>query len=202
MKTIKFSDAELVFLRQQYTDELAHVEKYLVQVKEVLKKLGGPSNPIKTADSIEQEPKIIKRRGRKTKVKALESDVPGKRGPNPEVKAVESKIPKKRGRPSKLAVLPKEESSTVPFANEPIKRGRKTGSTVKSASGLESLPVKAIKKPAKKRFFKKRRSRRINLVSLRKPLRIKPPVVEREEEPVSGSEPENQPENPIPPYTE
>lgn len=202
MKTIKFSDAELAFLRQQYTDELANVEKYLVQVKEVLKKLGGPSNPVKTADPIEQEPKIIKRRGRKPKVKAIESDVPEKRKPKPKVKAVEAKIPKKRGRPIKVAVAAKEEFSTLPFANEPKKRGRKPGSTVKSASALESLPIKAIKKPAKKRFFKKRRSRRINLVSLRKPLKIKPPVVEREDEPVSGSEPENQPENPIPPSTE
>ncbi len=209
MKTIKFSDEELLFLRQQYTDELANVEKYIVQVREVLKKLGGPSNPVKKAEIIGEEIKIVKKRGRKPKVKPDEPKVPKKRGRKPKVKAIVPEVPKKRGRPFKVATALKTESASVPVVSEPKKRGRKPSFPVKSGTEPESSPVKKfVKKPTKRRFSGKRRSKKITLVSLRKPLQIKPkvvieePVVEKEEEFVSGSGLVNQSVTPDTPSTE
>ena len=45
MKTIKFSEDELSFLRQLYTDELDSAERYIFQIREILKKLGGSFGP-------------------------------------------------------------------------------------------------------------------------------------------------------------
>ena len=212
MKTIKFSEEELLFLRQQYTEELANVEKYIIQVREVLKKLGGPARAVKNAETTGEEFILPKKRGPKAKVNSLEPAEPKKRGRKPKVKdiepgepkkrgrprtkPIEPKIPKKRGRPPKVAVIPSEGSSPLPGTTDPIKR------EIKPGIFWQSKPVKKVKKSVKRRFSKNRRSGRITLVPLRKPLRIKPPVVEEEEETVSLPEPENQPENPIPPSTD
>ena len=41
MKSIRFSDEELEFLKEHYEMELAEMEKYVAEVKVMLKKLGS-----------------------------------------------------------------------------------------------------------------------------------------------------------------
>jgi hypothetical protein len=205
MKTIKFSDEEITFLRQQYTDELAQAEKYIDQIKDVLKKLGTPARVSKEV-LMEKEPKVAKRRG-----------------PKPKVKAIEAKVPKKRGRPKRVVVPTTAEAATVTVA-KPVKKEVKkkvgpkpkkkiaTKAKVKIEKKVISKPApnkkaeekaevvpttlptsnpKEIKKVVKKWSNKKRRPKRISLVNLRRPLPKKEPEVkpEPESEPVPMVEP-------------
>jgi hypothetical protein len=176
MKTIKFSDDELTFLRQLYTDEIDNTERYVIQIKEVLKKLGGPARLLKKTETVENELKVAKRRGRKPKVKVIEPEEPKKRGRKPKEKANELKMPKKRGRPKRV-VTPANEVSTNaiirPVDPETMNR-----------------PTPEKKKVFNRNFSGKRRSKRIFLVSLSKPLRIKGPSVEKGEESFPESKPE------------
>ena len=118
MKAINFTDKEIEFLRNMYQEELADAQKYIDQIKEVLKKLGAP---IRAAieELVEKEPKKKgKRRGRKPKAKVVEPKEPKKRGRKPKVKAVEVKVPKKRGRPK---AVPTAKTAPVVVA-KPIKK--------------------------------------------------------------------------------
>ena len=188
MKTIKFSDDELTFLRQLYTDEIDSAERYVIQIKEVLNKLGGPVRLSKKTETVENEPKVAKRRGRKPKVKVIEPEEPKKRGRKPKEKANEPKMPKKRGRPKRV-VTPSNEVSTNaiirPVDQETMNR-----------------PTPKKKKVFNRNFSGKRRSKRITLVSLRKPLLIKGPSVEHGEESFPESKPETYATNTISPTEE
>ncbi len=61
MKSIKFSEKELGFIRQQYQVELEEAEEYVENLKVILKKIGAPE-AITATESIGKEPS---RRGRK-----------------------------------------------------------------------------------------------------------------------------------------
>jgi len=118
MKSIKFSDKELEFIRQQYQVELEEAETYVENIKNILNKIGVPSTAA-MEEPIEQEPKVIKRRGRKPKVKKVEPKIQKKRG-RPKAVVTEPIVQKKRARKSK-AVVPTNENAPVAVA----KRGRK-----------------------------------------------------------------------------
>jgi hypothetical protein len=189
MKTIKFSEDELTFLRQLYTDELDSAERYVIQIRDVLKKLGGPYRSTKKEETFENEPKDTKRRGRKPKVKVVEPREPKKRGRKLREKAIEHKEPKKRGRPKRVIMPTAAEVATKAI----IKPGD-------METRYSTTPKK--KKIFNRNFSGKRRSKRISLVSLRKPLRIKGPSVEKGEESFFGSNPETSALNTIPPAEE
>ena len=118
MKSIKFSDKELEFIRQQYQVELEEAETYVKNIKNILNKIGVPSTAA-MEEPIEQEPKVIKRRGRKPKVKKVEPKIQKKRG-RPKAVVTEPIVQKKRARKSK-AVVPTNENAPIAVA----KRGRK-----------------------------------------------------------------------------
>lgn len=194
MKTIKFSDEEISLLRNMYEDELAQAKNHIDRIKDTLKKLGAPA---KASDeiSIDKEPKVKKRRGRKSK----------------KSKTLEPKVPKKRGRPKKI-VVPTIEAATVKIA-KPAKKAKskkkvaaKPKVKVKKRSIAKATPKKntaeksdivptgaptskVIKKVAKKKVTRKRKG--LSLVNLRKPLVKKEPVIESEPrpEPVPAIEP-------------
>ena len=111
-----FSDQELDFMRQQYSEELANAEKYIEQIKEVLRKIGG-SVKLTKEELVENEPKQRKKRGRKSQVKVVEPKEPKKRGRKPKA-ALPTPIvqpPKRRGRQPKLSVpTPEQVESAVP----------------------------------------------------------------------------------------
>jgi len=67
MRSIKFSQSELDFLKSHYEQELNEVEKYAEEIKGMLKKLGAKSAP---AASEKPEKKKTGRRGRPRKVVA------------------------------------------------------------------------------------------------------------------------------------
>jgi hypothetical protein len=127
MRSIKLTDQELEFMREQHSEELASAEKYIEQIKEVLRKIGGSVKPDKE-EPTEKEPKQRKKRGRKTKVKVIEPKEPKKRGRPKTVPTGESKTvlsQKRRGRKPKAVVptLEKAESAiATPIAKRNIKK--------------------------------------------------------------------------------
>jgi hypothetical protein len=171
MRTIKFSEEEISSLHQIYLEKLAQAEKQIQQIKDVLKKL-EVSIPIET---LEVEP-VVKRRGRKSKVKVVEPKVPKKRGRKPKVVSVESvpetivTEPKKRGRKPKAKVVSEIVSSLIDAkSNVELKvhkkRGRKPKAVVVEpkvrkkmgrprkiipASTVESIPETVVKEPKKR----------------------------------------------------
>ena len=185
MKTVKFSEEEISFLRNMYEDELAQAENYVDTIKDVLKKLGAPvkeSNEI----SMDKEPKVKKRRGRKSK----------------KSKSIEPKVPKKRGRPKKIVVPTTIEGATVKVA-KPAKKAKskkkvatkpkvkvvkksiaKATPQKKSAEKAEIVPTsipsakaKKIKKVVKKKNPRRRFPQRgVRLAPLSKPLPKKEPM--------------------------
>ena len=200
MKSINFTEKELEFLRKQYQDELESAQQYVNQVSEILEKLGAPSTEI-IKESAEQEPKVAKRRGRKPKVKIIETKEPKKRGPKPKPVMVEPKVPKKRGRPFKAVVVPAVSTSSVTPVKEPKKRGRKPRITSVTKSESKILPTPAVKEEkkivAKKSTSKRKRKwRGIVLTPMSKPFKLKEP----KEEPVE--EPDSDIESTVPPATE
>lgn len=131
MKAIKFSDTQIAFLREQYTEELANAEKYVEQVKDILKKLGGESDSNEEAS--EKEIKKSLKKEKKQKVKTAEVREPKKRGRKPKaVVAVAEETPavpaepKKRGRRPRIQVEVSKPvaQSAEPVAQEKRKRGR------------------------------------------------------------------------------
>ena len=64
MKTIRFSEKELEFIRQQYQVELKEAEEYVQNIKNIVEKI-GVSETVAVLEPIKKEPK---RRGRKPTV--------------------------------------------------------------------------------------------------------------------------------------
>jgi hypothetical protein len=172
MRTIKFSEEEISSLHQIYLEKLSQAEKQIQQIKDVLKKL-EVSLPVET---LEVEP-VVKRRGRKPKVKETEPKMPKKRGRKPKVvipdKSVPETIvtePKKRGRKPKAKVVSEIVSSLIDAkSNVELKvhkkRGRKPKAVVvepkvRKKMGrprkviaiptVESVPETVVKEPKKR----------------------------------------------------
>ncbi len=154
MKSIKFSEKEIEFLREQYLEELANAEQYVEQVKEILKKLNISAKD----EPVEKETKKDKKKDHKHKSEIKELK---KRGRKP--KGVEHKTdtiqipePKKRGRKPKVAepatATVVSAKPLIPENNEPKKRGRKPKIVISNAEILPS----SIAEPAKKEIKAKR----------------------------------------------
>ena len=218
MRSIKFSDQELVFMRQQYSEELASAEKYIEQIKEVLKKIGGSVKPDKE-ELVEKEPKQRKKRGRKPKVKVVEPKEPKKRGRKPKAALPTPVVepPKKRGRKPKA--VPTTEKAESAVATPVTKKGTKkvtlkpkkkiapkpkiAKTTVikkvpKVTPSPEPVPTTEVKQAQKKEITKvvKKKNTRIRypqrgvrLAPLSKPLKSREPVPE----PVSENPPAVEP---------
>ena len=196
MTTLKFFEEEISLLRNLYQDELAQAKNHIDRIKATLKKLGAPAKESKEV-TIEKEPKIGKKRGRKSKVKAIAPKVPKKRGRKPKavvpttIEAATVKVtkPAKKVKPKKkIAAKPKIKTVKKPVA----KPTPKPEPVVKTKLVPTSLPTpKEIKKVAMKKVTKKRKPKGISLVNLRKPLPKKEAVVESEtkSEPVPVIEP-------------
>lgn len=178
MKTIKFSEEEISLLRNMYEDELAQAKNHIDRIKDTLKKLGAPAKEA----PVEQEPKVLKKRGRKLKTKILEPKVPKKRGRPKKIvvpTTIEAAIVKV-AKPAKKAKLKKRVAAKpkVKVAKKAVSNPAPKKSTAEKS---EIVPTgaptsKVIKKVAKKKVTKKRKG--ISLVNLRKPLVKKEPVVE------------------------
>ena len=146
MKSIKFSNDELDFLRTQYQLELEEAENYVKSIKSVLVKLGNPK-PKKVAEVVG---KIPKKRGRKPNV--VKEQVLAK----PIEKARKPRKDKGKGRRKGV---------------KPIKPAVESKTPVIPAA--ESKPPKKVvpkKKAKKKRSYK---SKGVFLTPLSKPLKKK-----------------------------
>jgi hypothetical protein len=187
MKTVKLSTDEISLLRNLYSEELGQAELYVKRIKDTLKKLGNPakeSNEI----SIDMEPKVKKRRGRKSKKsKSIEPKVPKKRGrpkrvivPTVEVAPVKVTKPVKKESKKKAEPIPKKKIVAKPKVKK--RAVQKPVPKKKSAKKVEvvptTIPTKEVKKVVKKKVTKKRKG--ISLVNLRKPLPKKEVVAESE----------------------
>jgi len=144
MKTIKFTDKEIDFLRNQYEMELEEAEKYIESIRNILDKLGSPVSK-KVIEPIEKSPK---KRGRKPRLENEEvvTEVIKKQRKSRVVKAQPVKQEE-----------PKVEKVTTPI---PVKKTRKPRvvkekpvklEEPKVEKGTNSIPVK---KARKKRLVK------------------------------------------------
>ena len=153
MPNIKFTEAELEFLVGQYELELIEAEKYIVEIKNILKKLGVVYHEVS-----EKQEKTKKRgRGRPAKVAVKET-----REPQPK-KEVKEKKKGKRGRPKKkgskasvkavVKAEPKPTESKTTVAKAEVKKAAasmtKTQAHDFAATKLKGLPEK-VKKPKKR----------------------------------------------------
>lgn len=151
MKTIKFSEKELGFIRQQYQVELEEAEEYVENLKNILNKIGSPE----TFTPVEEVVKETKRRGRKPKVQ--------KEVTLPEAEPVEKKRkPRrdkgmKRAKRNKPALQEKPLNDTTPPLT-PMEESEKPEDSEK-----QILPKKKGRKYTRKR-------RGVYLTPLRKPL--------------------------------
>jgi hypothetical protein len=159
MKAIKFTEQELDFLRTQYQLELVEAEKYVQEVKNLLKKLGVPS----TTDEIPEKRKP----GRKKSQDQLIKEAPvktAKRGRKPKVVTPVESVEKQNVRKVKAANVekknPQKKVKTV-IENIPIPKPVN--------EKAKSEPPK-IDKPKKKTIRKSYKKRGIVLKNLSKPL--------------------------------
>lgn len=158
MKSIKFTEQELEFLRTQYQLEMVEAEKYVQEVKNLLVKLGV--KPTKT----ESVPERKSRRGRKKVEPPKEtSKLKSKRGRKPKVEA----LPDKTDKPEKVSkaekkprvtkkkskLVRKPEPVPVPEKNEPTpeKKVILKPKTKKKQSRRKGVVLKSLSKPLPKK---------------------------------------------------
>lgn len=171
MKSIKLSDSELNFIREHYEAELEAAEKFMVQVKEILAKLGVPKKSSIDV-STEKEEKIAKKRGRKPGKKAAAfKDVPKKRGRKPKSGLIEVKPEQEHTGP----ILTEDKKKPAPK----LKRTPKTKveKPIAEKTDLKSEKIMINQKKVGKTNKKKKTNRRfrkgVYLAPLSKPLKKK-----------------------------
>jgi hypothetical protein len=179
MRSIKFSDSDLNFLRLHYEEELKAARDYIVRVEEILKKLGASEKPSINVLP-EKEVKVAKKRGRKPG-KKLSVDTPVKEkkkpGRKPKAFLVSTEV---KAEPEPKAPESKKE------AKMPVKRALKTKQSKPIVEKKEPAgkPEKSIpaanetKIPIKNRNKKPRPRKGVFLTPLSKPLKKKEPVDE------------------------
>ncbi len=122
MRSIKFSDLELDFLKGHYEQELRDVEKYADELKAMLRKLGGKVAAV-TAEKPEK-----KKRGRRGRPRKVAAEQPVLAVKKEKVKVAEAKkkvkkapVKKKKVAPKKATSAPKPEKKavTAPVAEAP-----------------------------------------------------------------------------------
>lgn len=149
MKTIKFSEKELGFIRQQYQVELEEAEEYVENLKNILNKISAPE----TFTPAEEPVKGPKRRGRKPKVqKELTSS---------EAEPVEKKRKPRRDKGMKRTKR-----------NKQIIQDESMNNTPPDIAQMEesAKPVESDKAVSPKKQVKRRSRRGVYLTPLRKPL--------------------------------
>jgi hypothetical protein len=152
MKTIKFSEKELGFIRQQYQVELEEAEEYVENLKNILKKIGN-AEASASSEEVASEPK---RRGRKPKAKL-------------EVAAVEPAEKKRKPRRDKGVKRAKRAKNVPSIIKE--KAMNETTTTPASAEGSEkSEETDKTASPKKKVKRHPKRRRGVFLTPMRKPL--------------------------------
>ena len=150
MPSIKFTEAELEFLVGQYELELIEAEKYIGEIKNILKKLGVVYHEVS-----EKQEKTGKRgRGRPAKAKVKETKLP-----QPE-KEVTEKKKGKRGRPKKkgskalvksvVKSQPKALESKTDIAKAEVKKAAAVKAVKKAKPSKEKKPVVKVKPAPKK----------------------------------------------------
>src|ERR1039457_3320005 len=149
MKTIKFSEKELGFIRQQYQVELEEAEEYVENLKNILKKISSPEASAPDEAIVKER----KRPGRKPKVKnvitpAESAPVEKKRKPRAD-KGV------KRAKRAKPVTQEKSTNDTTPV--------------VSSTEGLEKAEDAGNVLPKKKSKKNPKRRRGVFLTPMRKP---------------------------------
>lgn len=163
-----------------YEDELAQAKNHIDRIKDTLKKLGAPAKEA----PIEQEPKVLKKRGRKLKTKTLEPKVPKKRGrpkklvvPTIEAATVKIAKPAKKAKPKKkVATKPKVKVVKKSIAKATPKKNTAEKSEIVPTS-IPSAKAKKIKKVVKKKNPRRRFPQRgVRLAPLSKPLHKKEPM--------------------------
>ena len=172
MKSIKFTELELEFLRTQYQLELLEAEKYVQEVKNLLVKLGV--KPATTEAVSEKK----SRRGRKKVESPNETPVKmGKRGRKPKVQSLPDTT-EKTEKVSKSEGKPRASKEKVPSTKNP--------NPLPIAEKSEPTPEKkVILKPKSKK--KQSRRKGVVLKSLSKPLPKKdiPPILPEAESPAT-----------------
>jgi len=146
MKTIKFSDQELGFIRQQYQVELEEAEEYIENLKNILNKIGAPET-FTTPEKDVMEPA---RRGRKPNVR--------KDLPTPEAEPVEKKRKPRSDKGKKRAKR-----------NQSVTQGKSIGETTPMEELGNPDRNKKVILP-KKKVKRHPRRKGVYLTSLRKPL--------------------------------
>jgi hypothetical protein len=182
MKSIKFSEKELDFIRQQYQVELDEAETYVENLKNILNKIGSTPKGIEIIEITEK-----KHRGRKPKGQIEPTvKVVRKRGPKPEIQKEETAITgvKKGGRPSikkEDPIITKENKGRKPRSD----KGKQRLKTVKPVKP-DTQPKKTILPPtesqtdkifasSKKKVKRRRNYKRygVILTPMSKPIKLK-----------------------------
>jgi hypothetical protein len=144
MKSIKFNDQELEFIRDQYQMELEEAEKYVESLRTIIKKLGSPI-PKKIAEPVEKIPKKRDRKPKLIKEEVLVKPIKKKRKPRKDKGSIRVK-PVKPVKPevqSKTPVLKTDEQSKKKLAPK-----KKTKKRSYKSKGVFLTP---LSKPLKKK---------------------------------------------------
>jgi hypothetical protein len=191
MRSIKFSESELEFLRERYKIEIEAAENYIIQAKEILKKLGSTKKP--SIDIIpEKAGKVRVKRGRKPGKKATVDTIqkpstpPKKRGRKPKFVSTEESTKPSRDVP---AILEKKK----PFSKLKKAPEKKIEPSIQKTPDLEPKTIipssPKVEKPiVRKKRANKRTRKGIFLAPLSKPLKKKEPSSELQPEPAPPAE--------------
>jgi hypothetical protein len=186
MRSIKFTEAELEFLKGQYELELIEAEKYIGEIRNLLKKLGSISADVtKTSipskkkgrgrsprEASQEKVKILSEETKQSKKKAGKRGRPKKRGPKKGSKRVPLKAVKSSEPKAEIilpGVIPVEKKSVIKQDLKKVASGKaakaKTDKTKKSGT----------KKAAIKKTENKKVSEAIKEQGVKETRRVKQP---------------------------
>lgn len=151
MKTIKFSEKELGFIRQQYQVELEEAEEYVENLKNILNKIGSPE----TFTPVEEVVKEPKRRGRKPKVQE-------------EVILPEAEPIEKKRKPRRDKGMKRAKRNKPVIQEKPINEANPALAPMEESEKPDDIEQKVLPKKKVSKYSRKRRG--VYLTPLRKPL--------------------------------
>ena len=139
MKSIKFNESELEFLKNHYELELSDAENYVSEIKNILKKLGVIEKEI-----VKEKPAKTtgKKRGRPRKEKPADEQHVTPAPAKPEKKAGRKTRKVKKAARKAVKAKPVETKSVVAAPAKPAVK--------KAAKKVAKKVVKSAKKPVKK----------------------------------------------------
>ena len=140
MKSIKFSESELDFLKNHYELELSDAENYISEIKNILKKLGVIEKEIAKEKPIKNSGK---KRGRPKKEKTAPVKNASPAPAKPGKKSAAKKTKKKAVKPAEKAKPAAVKAEKAPVVKPaPKKKAKKA---VKPVKKVNAGPVKAEK---------------------------------------------------------